>query len=160
MDFRFGHGFDVHRLIDGDSIVLCGLKINFSKSLMGHSDADVGLHSITDALYGAVGCGDIGLHFPSTDKRWLNAESRIFLKHAQNIVQNKGYIISNIDVTFICEVPKINRYRDQMKKKLAGILNIELNRINIRATTSEGLGFTGRKEGIACLTTVGLISKC
>ena len=87
-------------------------------------------------------------------------ESRIFLKHAQNIVQEKGYIISNIDVTFISEVPKINRYSDQIKKKLAGILNIELNRINIKATTSEGLGFTGRKEGIACLTTVGLISKC
>ena len=160
MDFRFGHGFDVHRFMDGDFIVLCGLKIAFSKSLLGHSDADVGLHSVTDALYGAVGSGDIGSHFPPTDKRWQNADSRIFLKHAQKIVKDKGYEISNIDVTFICEIPKINQYRNAMEKKLAEILNIELNRINIKATTSEGLGFTGRKEGIACLTTLGLISKC
>ncbi|MGB0635623.1 MAG: 2-C-methyl-D-erythritol 2,4-cyclodiphosphate synthase [Paracoccaceae bacterium] len=160
MDFRFGHGFDVHRFIDGEFIILCGLKIAFSKSLLGHSDSDVGLHSITDALYGAIGCGDIGQHFPPTEKKWRNADSRIFLEHAQKTVHNQGYDISNIDITFICEVPKISQYKAPMEKKLSEILEIELSRINIKATTSEGLGFTGRKEGIACLTTLGLISKC
>ena len=156
MEFRIGNGFDVHKLINGDSVILCGVKIPHDKALSGHSDADVGYHSICDALYGALSKGDIGTHFPATSKKWENANSTIFLKHAHSLVNNLEYKIMNIDTTFICERPKILNYCTQMKTNIAAILKIDISRISIKATTTEGLGFCGREEGIACLTTVGL----
>ncbi len=158
MDFRFGNGFDVHKFGSGNFILLCGIKIPFSKSLIGHSDADVGLHSLTDAILGAIGKGDIGTHFPPTDSKWKNKDSTFFLKHAEKIMKSQRYIISNIDITFICEFPRINLYSDKMKTKLCSILGIDSSQISIKGTTTEGLGFTGREEGIACLTTIGLKS--
>ena len=156
MEFRVGNGFDVHKLISGDSIILCGVTIPHDKALSGHSDADVGYHSICDALYGALSHGDIGTHFPATSKKWKNADSVIFLKHASSLVNKLGYKIMNIDTTFICEQPKISSYNIQMKTNVATTLKIDLERISIKATTTEKLGFCGREEGIACLTTVGL----
>ena len=156
MEFRSGNGCDVHKLINGDSIILCGVKIPHDKALSGHSDADDGYHSICDALYGALSKGDIGTHFPATSKKWKNANSIIFLKHAHSLVNNLEYKIMNIDTTFICERPKISNYCTQMKTNIAAILKIDISRISIKATTTEGLGFCGREEGIACLTTVGL----
>ena len=156
MEFRIGNGFDVHKLINGDSIILCGVKIPHDKTLSGHSDADVGYHSICDALYGALSEGDIGTHFPATSKKWKDADSIIFLKHAYSLVNNLEYKIMNIDTTFICERPKISDYCTQMKVNIAEILKIDLSRVSIKATTTERLGFCGREEGIACLTTVGL----
>ena len=156
MEFRIGNGFDVHKLINGDSIILCGVKIPHDKTLSGHSDADVGYHSICDALYGALSEGDIGTHFPATSKKWKDANSIIFLKHAYSLVENLEYKIMNIDTTFICERPKISDYQAQMKANIATILKIDLSRVSIKATTTERLGFCGREEGIACLTTVGL----
>ena len=156
MDFRFGNGFDVHKFGNGDFILLCGVKIPFSRRLIGHSDADVGLHSVTDAILGAMGKGDIGTHFPPTDSKWKNKDSTFFLKHAEKIMKSECYSISNLDVTFICESPRINQYSDKMKIKLCSILELNHSQVSIKATTTEGLGFTGRKEGIACLTTIGL----
>ena len=158
MDFRFGNGFDVHKFGDGNFILLCGIKIPFSKSLIGHSDADVGLHSVTDAILGAIGKGDIGTHFPPTDIKWKNKDSTFFLKHAEKIMKSECYNITNIDITFICELPRIGCYSDKMKKRLCSILGLNSSQVNIKATTTEGLGFTGREEGIACLTTIGLYS--
>ena len=156
MEFRIGNGFDVHKLINGDSIILCGVKIPHDKALSGHSDADVGYHSICDALYGALSEGDIGTHFPATSKKWKDADSIIFLKHAYSLVNNLEYKIMNIDTTFICERPKTSDYCTQLKNKIAAILKIDISRVSIKATTTERLGFCGREEGIACLTTVGL----
>ena len=156
MEFKVGNGFDVHRLVPGDGIMLGGVKIKSDKKLSGHSDADVGYHSICDALYGALSQGDIGTHFPATSKKWKNANSIIFLKHAYSLVNKLGYKIMNIDTTFICEQPKISSYNIKMKTNVATTLKIDLERISIKATTTEKLGFCGREEGIACLTTVGL----
>ncbi len=146
---RVGTGFDVHSLEPGDSIKLCGIKIPFDKSLKGHSDADVGLHAITDAILGATGLGDIGLFFPSTDPQWRNADSKIFLNQANSEIISRGGKIINIDLTVICEKPKISDYRDQMRDYIATVLDISSERINIKATTTENLGFIGRGEGIA-----------
>ena len=148
-DVRTATGYDVHKFTDGDHIWLCGLKVPHTHGLEGHSDADVGLHAITDALLGCIGEGDIGQHFPPTDERWRGAASWKFLDHAASLVRGKGGVISHIDVTLICERPKVGPHREAMKTKIAEILAIEASRVSVKATTTEGLGFTGRREGIA-----------
>jgi len=148
-DVRTASGYDVHKFIEGDHIWLCGLKVPHSHGLEGHSDADVGLHAITDAVLGCIGEGDIGMHFPPSDARWKGAPSWKFLDHAAALVRDRGGVISHVDVTLICERPKIGPYRDAMKAKIAEILAIEPLRVSVKATTTEGLGFTGRREGIA-----------
>jgi len=148
-DVRTASGYDVHKFIEGDHIWLCGLKVPHSHGLEGHSDADVGLHAITDAVLGCIGEGDIGMHFPPSDARWKGAPSWKFLDHAAALVRDRCGVISHVDVTLICERPKIGPYRDAMKAKIAEILAIEPLRVSVKATTTEGLGFTGRREGIA-----------
>ena len=157
--FRIGTGFDVHAFEPGNNLYLCGVKIPFDKSLAGHSDADVALHALTDALFGAIGKGDIGTWFPPTEPKWKNADSSVFLICASEEVGKMGFKISNIDLTIICEEPKINHYSNDMKQFLAHTLKLSIDRINVKATTTEQLGFTGRKEGIAALCTVILLEK-
>ena len=132
---------------------MCGVAIPHTHTLKGHSDADAGLHALTDALLGTIGAGDIGDHFPPSDPQWRGADSTIFLVHAVKLVREKGGRITNADVTLICERPKIGPHRDAMRARLAELLGVELERVSVKATTSEGLGFTGRKEGIAALAT-------
>ena len=148
-DVRTANGYDVHKFTDGDHIMLCGLKIPHDHALEGHSDADVGLHAITDALLGTIGEGDIGQHFPPTDERWRGAASWKFLDHAASLVRAKGGVINHVDLTIICERPKVGPHRDAMKLRIAEILAIDPSRVSVKATTTEGLGFTGRREGIA-----------
>lgn len=157
-DIRTGTGFDVHRFTEGSEVILCGVRIPHQLSLEGHSDADVVLHAITDAIYGAIGQGDIGRWFPPTQPEWKDADSIIFLNHASKLASQKGYYISSLDCTVICEAPKIAPHAEKMRQNLASILNLDANRINIKATTSEGLGFTGRGEGIASLSTVQMVA--
>ena len=158
IDFRLGNGFDVHAFTEGNNITLCGVNIPFSKKLLGHSDADVGLHAITDAIYGAIAAGDIGTHFPPSDPKWNNASSDIFLKHAVQLTGNLGYQINNVDCTIICEQPKIGPLAERMRTSISEIMGLDKHRISVKATTSEKLGFTGREEGIASLATA-MISK-
>jgi 2-C-methyl-D-erythritol 4-phosphate cytidylyltransferase/2-C-methyl-D-erythritol 2,4-cyclodiphosphate synthase len=146
---RTGMGYDAHRFGPGDSVWLCGVEIPHTHGLIGHSDADAGLHAITDALLGAVGEGDIGDHFPPTDPKWRGASSDLFLKHAAELVRAKGGRILNVDVTLICERPKIKPCRAAMRERTAAILDLPLDRVSVKATTTEGMGFTGREEGIA-----------
>jgi 2-C-methyl-D-erythritol 2,4-cyclodiphosphate synthase len=157
MDIRLGHGFDVHALTAGDQVILCGVNVPHSSTLKGHSDADVALHAITDAIYGALAEGDIGRHFPPSDMQWKGAASDIFLKHAVALSEDKGFVISNIDCTIICEAPKITSHVEKMISSIAQITGLEKARISVKATTSEQLGFTGRKEGIASMATACLI---
>jgi 2-C-methyl-D-erythritol 4-phosphate cytidylyltransferase/2-C-methyl-D-erythritol 2,4-cyclodiphosphate synthase len=152
-DVRTASGYDVHKFTDGDHIMLCGLKIPHTQALEGHSDADVGLHAITDAILGCIGEGDIGQHFPPTDERWRGAPSWKFLDHAAGLVAAKGGVINHVDVTIICERPKVGPHREAMKAKIAEILKIAPSRVSVKATTTEGLGFTGRREGIAAQAT-------
>jgi len=151
---RVGSGFDVHRFGPGDHVMLCGVAITHSQGLAGHSDADVGLHAITDALLGAVGAGDIGTHFPPSDPKWRGASSDQFIEFARDTVTQKGFAIVNIDITLICEAPKIGPHRDAIIDRLASLLQIDADKVSIKATTSEGLGFTGRREGIAAQAVV------
>ncbi len=146
---RTGLGFDVHRFGPGDHVMLCGVAMPHEFGLEGHSDADVGLHAVTDALLGAIGEGDIGTHFPPSDPQWKGTESDVFVRHAGELIAAKGGRISNIDVTLVCEQPKIGPHRAAMIKRMADILTISEHRISIKATTTERLGFTGRGEGIA-----------
>ena len=157
MDVRLGNGYDVHAFEAGDHVILCGVRIPHHAALKGHSDADVAMHAITDAIYGALGEGDIGRHFPPSDPQWKGAESDIFLRHARKLAHDMGYQIANIDCTLICERPKIGPHAEAMKNTLADILNININRVSVKATTSEQLGFTGREEGIASIATAALI---
>jgi 2-C-methyl-D-erythritol 4-phosphate cytidylyltransferase/2-C-methyl-D-erythritol 2,4-cyclodiphosphate synthase len=150
---RIGQGFDVHAFTEGDHVVLCGLKIPHGKSLAGHSDADVGLHALTDALLGAIGDGDIGAHFPPSDPKWRGASSDQFLRDACKRVSKRGARIVNVDVTLICEAPKIGPHRDNLRASIAEILQVEIARVSVKATTTEGLGFAGRGEGIAAQAT-------
>jgi 2-C-methyl-D-erythritol 4-phosphate cytidylyltransferase/2-C-methyl-D-erythritol 2,4-cyclodiphosphate synthase len=158
MDIRTGTGFDVHAFGPGDHVMLCGVRVPHGKGLVGHSDADVGMHALTDAIYGALAEGDIGRHFPPSDPRWKGAASETFLAHAGTRAKERGFRIGNCDVTLICEHPKIGPYAAAMQEKLAEILGIEPGRISVKATTSERLGFTGREEGIAALATATLIA--
>ena len=153
MDFRTGSGFDVHRFVDGDHIWLCGVRVPHSNGLEGHSDADAGLHALTDAVLGALAAGDIGQHFSPSDPRWKNAPSRQFLAHAAELVRQRGGSISNCDVTIICEAPKIGPHREAMRNGIAEILDLDVSKVSVKATTTEGLGFTGRGEGLAAQAT-------
>jgi 2-C-methyl-D-erythritol 4-phosphate cytidylyltransferase/2-C-methyl-D-erythritol 2,4-cyclodiphosphate synthase len=157
MDLRLGNGFDVHAFCEGDHVWLCGVKVPHGKGLLGHSDADVGMHALTDAIYGALAMGDIGRHFPPSDPQWKGAESHIFLRHAANLAREHGYAIANCDVTLICERPKIGPHAEAMRAALADIMGVEVDRVSVKATTSEQLGFTGREEGIAAIATAALM---
>lgn len=157
MDIRLGNGYDVHRFGDGDHVILCGVKIPHGRALQGHSDADVGMHAVTDALYGAMAEGDIGRHFPPSDPQWKGAASEIFLKHAAELAQSKGFTISNVDCTLVCEYPKVGPHAEAMMTEMARIMGMARDRVSIKATTSERLGFTGREEGIAAIATATLI---
>jgi 2-C-methyl-D-erythritol 4-phosphate cytidylyltransferase/2-C-methyl-D-erythritol 2,4-cyclodiphosphate synthase len=150
---RVGTGFDVHRFAPGDHVMLCGVRIAHDAGLLGHSDADVGLHALTDAILGAIAAGDIGSHFPPGDARWHGAESAIFLRHAADLVAAHGGRIAHVDVTLICERPKVGPHRAAMTARIAEVLEIDTRRVSIKATTTEGLGFTGRGEGIAAQAT-------
>ena len=154
IDVRLGNGFDVHAFTEGNEITLCGINIPFSKKLLGHSDADVGLHAVTDAIYGAIAAGDIGTHFPPSDPKFKNASSDLFLKHAVQLTNQLGYEINNVDCTIICEQPKIGPLSEKMRTSISEIMGLDKKRISVKATTSEKLGFTGREEGIAALATV------
>ena len=159
MDIRTGQGYDVHAFEEGDHVVLCGVKIPHTKKLKGHSDADVGMHALTDAIYGALADGDIGQHFPPSDMQWKGAESDIFLRHAVSRATDRGYAIANVDVTLICERPKIGPHALAMREALAGIMGVDVDRVSVKATTSERLGFTGREEGIASMAVATLIKE-
>lgn len=148
-DVRTGSGLDVHRFGPGDHVRLCGVDVSHTHALDGHSDADVGLHALTDAILGAIGDGDIGQHFPADDPRWQGATSDIFLRDAGRRVAARGGRISNVDVTLLCEAPKIAPHREAMRSAIAAILAIDVGKVGVKATTTEGLGFTGRREGIA-----------
>jgi 2-C-methyl-D-erythritol 4-phosphate cytidylyltransferase/2-C-methyl-D-erythritol 2,4-cyclodiphosphate synthase len=148
-DVRTGFGLDVHRFEAGDHVTLCGVVIAHDFGLQGHSDADVGLHAVTDALLGAIGAGDIGAHFPPSDPQWKGTSSDVFLRHAGRLLSDMGGRIANLDVTLICEVPKIGPHREAMRARIADILEISKDRVSVKATTTERLGFTGRGEGIA-----------
>jgi 2-C-methyl-D-erythritol 4-phosphate cytidylyltransferase/2-C-methyl-D-erythritol 2,4-cyclodiphosphate synthase len=148
-DIRTGQGFDVHAFGPGDHLWLCGVRIPHERALIGHSDADVGLHALTDALLGALGTGDIGMHFPPSDERWRGAASHRFLRHAADLVAAAGGAVAHADVTVICERPKVGPHRDAMVARIAEILGIDRRRVSVKATTTERLGFTGRGEGIA-----------
>jgi 2-C-methyl-D-erythritol 4-phosphate cytidylyltransferase/2-C-methyl-D-erythritol 2,4-cyclodiphosphate synthase len=148
-DIRTGMGTDVHRLIPGDKIILCGVIIPHKFRCEGHSDADVGLHALTDAILGAMSAGDIGAHFPPSDPQWKGMDSTHFVRHAVGMVSERGGIISNVDITMMCEAPHIGPHREAMIKRVAELLEIPPSRVSIKATTTEKLGFTGRGEGIA-----------
>ncbi|KAJ56763.1 hypothetical protein ACMU_07440 [Actibacterium mucosum KCTC 23349] len=158
VDIRTGNGFDVHRFGEGSSVHLCGVEIDHSHGLVGHSDADVGMHALTDAIYGALALGDIGQHFPPSDPQWKGAASHIFLEHAMAQARDRGFTVTHADVTLICETPKIGPHSDAMRAALARIMGVDMSRISVKATTSEQLGFTGRKEGIAALATATLVA--
>ena len=150
---RVASGYDVHALGPGDAVILCGVSIPHAKKLIGHSDADVGLHALTDALLGTIAGGDIGVHFPPSDARWRGAASEVFLKHAASLLRERGGTIVHVDVTLLCESPRIGPYRDLMRSRIAGMLGIQVAQVSIKATTNEGLGFIGRGEGIAAMAT-------
>ena len=156
---RAGTGFDVHRLAADEELWLCGVKIEHSRGLVGHSDADVGIHAAVDAMLGAAALGDIGDHFPPSDERWRGSSSDQFLSHARLVVDAAGYRLGNLDLTLICEAPRIGPHRAAMRAKLAAILGVDVTAISVKATTSEGLGFAGRGEGIAAQASVLLVRK-
>lgn len=146
---RIGTGYDVHRLSPGEKLWLCGIELEHSHGLAGHSDADVAIHALVDALLGAIGAGDIGRHFPPSDPRWKGAPSSGFLAHAAQLVHQSGHAVGNVDLTIICEAPKIGPHREAMRARLAEILGVDIAAVSVKATTTEGLGLTGRREGIA-----------
>ena len=159
MDIRTGNGFDVHAFTEGDHVWLCGVQVPHNRALLGHSDADVGMHALTDAIYGALAEGDIGRHFPPSDPQWKGAASHIFLRHAAELARRRGFAITNCDVTLICERPKVGPHAEAMRAALAGIMGVDIGRISVKATTSERLGFTGREEGIAAIATATLVQE-
>ena len=147
---RIGHGYDVHKLVEGRDLSLGGVKIPYEKGLLGHSDADVLLHAVSDALLGAAGLGDIGVHFPDTDPKYKGADSLLLLQTVGQKVKAQGYRISNIDVTMIAQRPKLKDYIPQMVQNIARVLELEPGRVNVKATTEEKLGFTGEGLGMSC----------
>ena len=156
-DFRTGSGFDVHPFEPGDHAMLCGVRVPHDRGLAGHSDSDVGLHALTDALLGTIGAGDIGAHFPPSDPQWRGVDSAVFLRHAADLVEKAGGRLRHVDVTLICEAPKIGPHRDTMRARLAEILNLEIKRVSVKATTTDGLGFLGRGEGVAAQATATVL---
>ncbi|WP_299148222.1 2-C-methyl-D-erythritol 2,4-cyclodiphosphate synthase [uncultured Tateyamaria sp.] len=157
MDIRLGNGFDVHAFGPGTHVTLCGVNVPHDAGLVGHSDADVGMHTVTDAIYGALAKGDIGQHFPPSDPQWKGAQSHIFLRHAVNLATEMRFAISNVDCTLICEFPKIGPHAARMREVMADVMGLDVARVSVKATTSERLGFTGRGEGIACIATAALV---
>jgi 2-C-methyl-D-erythritol 4-phosphate cytidylyltransferase/2-C-methyl-D-erythritol 2,4-cyclodiphosphate synthase len=156
-DVRTGNGYDVHQLVAGDGVTLCGIFIPHDQMLLGHSDADVALHALTDALLATCGAGDIGDHFPPSDPQWKGAASRIFLEHAAKVVRGNGGTIMNADVSLIAEAPRVGPHRQAMRENLADILDISLDRCSVKATTNETIGFVGRREGIAAIATATVV---
>jgi 2-C-methyl-D-erythritol 4-phosphate cytidylyltransferase/2-C-methyl-D-erythritol 2,4-cyclodiphosphate synthase len=156
-DFRTGTGFDVHPFEDGDHVMLCGVKIPHDHGLAGHSDSDVGLHALTDALLGTICAGDIGSHFPPSDPQWRGVDSAVFLKHAADLVAEQNGAIRHIDLTLICEAPKVGPHREVIRARLAEILALPIERVSVKATTTDGLGFLGRREGIAAQATATVL---
>ncbi|WP_251978876.1 2-C-methyl-D-erythritol 2,4-cyclodiphosphate synthase [Salinicola avicenniae] len=149
MNLRIGHGFDVHRFGDGDHLMIGGVRVPFSQGFVAHSDGDVLLHAISDALLGAVALGDIGRHFPDTDPAWKGADSRALLRHVVELVRESGYAVSNLDATVMAQAPRLSTWIPAMRETLATDLGVALEAVNVKATTTERLGFTGRGEGIA-----------
>lgn len=147
---RIGHGYDVHRFAENRDLILGGVKIQHPLGLLGHSDADVLTHAVMDALLGAAGLRDIGFHFPDTDPKYKGADSLVLLSHVAKLLKDNGYRVSNVDVTMLAQAPKLKPYIPQMAENLAARLEIPVSRVNVKATTEEGLGFTGRQEGLAC----------
>ena len=156
-DFRTGNGIDVHSFKPGDHAMLCGVRVPHSQGLAGHSDSDVGLHALTDALLGTIGAGDIGEHFPPSDPQWCGVDSAVFLKHSAKLVTDAGGQIRHVDVTLICEAPKIGPHRDAMRARIANILVLDITRVSVKATTTDGLGFLGRGEGVAAQATATVL---
>ena len=156
-DVRTGNGYDVHSFEPGDHVWLCGARIPHTQQLSGHSDADVGLHALTDALLATCGAGDIGTHFPPSDPQWRGAASKIFVEHAASVVRSRGGRIANADVTLICEAPRVGPHREAMTAAISAMLNIDPSRISVKATTNEKLGFIGREEGIAAIATASVV---
>ena len=156
---RTGFGYDVHRFTSGTCVRLCGVDIPFEKSLAGHSDADVGLHALTDAILGAIAAGDIGSHFSSSDPRWQDSDSSVFLNHAVELAEKEGFYVHHVDITLICEAPNLAPYRGAMREAVADILDIDVSAVSVKATTTEGLGFLGRGEGIAAQAVASLSPK-
>ncbi|QVK18014.1 2-C-methyl-D-erythritol 2,4-cyclodiphosphate synthase [Mycoplasmatota bacterium] len=157
MNIRIGHSTDIHQLVPNRDLILGGIKIDFEKGLLGHSDADALLHAITEAIIGALGLGDIGTHFPDTDKAYKNIDSKILLSNAYNLAKEKGYHINNLDATIYAEKPKMVAHIPHMRTLIAKLLETDVENINIKATRGEKLGFIGRNEGIACEAVVLLI---
>jgi 2-C-methyl-D-erythritol 4-phosphate cytidylyltransferase/2-C-methyl-D-erythritol 2,4-cyclodiphosphate synthase len=159
MDVRTGNGFDVHAFGPGDGVTLCGVRVAFPRGLVGHSDADVGMHALTDAIFGALGDGDIGRWFPPSDPQWKGADSAVFLRKAMERAAAGGFAVSHLDCTLVCEAPKIAPHAAAMRAALAAVTGLESGRISVKATTSERLGFTGRGEGIAAIATATLVRR-
>lgn len=151
---RIGQGYDVHKLTEGRKCIICGVDIPYEKGLLGHSDADVALHALSDALLGAAALGDIGRHFPDTDPKYSGADSRVLLRHVIGLIAQKGYVTQNVDITIIAQYPKMLGYIEQMRKNVAADLGIDIDCVNIKATTTEKLGFEGRGEGISAMAVV------
>lgn len=158
MNIRIGNGFDVHRLVEGRDLYICGVKIPYHLGLLGHSDADVALHALSDALLGAAALRDIGYHFPDTDPAYKGADSRVLLREVVKLLAQKGYCPGNVDLTIMAQAPKMLPYIEQMRENIASDLGIDIDNVSVKATTTERLGFTGRGEGIAALATA-LISR-
>ncbi len=156
-DIRIGNGFDVHRLVEGRRCIVCGVDIPYEKGLLGHSDADVALHALADALLGAAAMGDIGQNFPDNDERWKGIDSRVLLREVVAKIDRKGYCISNVDVTIIAQAPKMAPYISLMRANVAADLGVDIDRVSVKATTTERLGFTGRGEGIAAIATAMIV---
>lgn len=157
MDIRIGNGYDVHKLVEGRDLMLGGVKIDYEKGLLGHSDADVLIHAIMDAILGAMAKEDIGYHFPDTSDDYLDIDSRVLLRRVYAMVQEEGYSISNIDATVIMQRPKLRPYIDEMRANIAKDLELSIDRVSIKATTTEKLGFVGREEGVSCIANTILL---
>lgn len=151
---RIGHGFDVHRFKEGDHVMLAGVRVPHKRAVEAHSDGDVILHALCDAMLGAAGLGDIGMFFPPSDPQYANMDSKKFVEEVYARVKSEGYVMGNVDITLVAQAPKIGSYRDQMRATIANLLDVELNAVNIKATTTEGLGYCGREEGLAAYAVV------
>ena len=156
---RIGQGYDVHRLVEGRDLWICGVKIPHSLGLLGHSDADVAIHALCDALLGALALGDIGKHFPDSDPRYKGIDSKLLLGHVMTLVREHGYDLGNCDITICAEAPKFRPYIDEMRRTLAGVMNADEDKVSVKATTTEKLGFTGRQEGIASMAVCILMKR-
>ncbi|WP_045727288.1 2-C-methyl-D-erythritol 2,4-cyclodiphosphate synthase [Xanthomonas sp. GPE 39] len=157
--FRIGHGYDVHAFGDGDHVMLGGVRVPHAHGVLAHSDGDVVIHALCDALLGALALGDIGQHFPPSDPRWKGADSAQFLVHCHSLLRERGWRLGNADITVVCELPKIGPHAPAMRARLAGLLHVDVDCVSIKATTSEKLGFTGRGEGIAAQAVVLLVAQ-